>query len=1223
MSYYPGSRRIFEPRDPDIPSPGRYDPYSPEAKHKKYGFISQKERFPAKSEENQEPAPAYSSGQSVSRTGNVGSMSRRPVGNTAVTAMRAEEGRLKREIEHHKKLFVELQSSNDREIRMLKEKVRQTEDRTKDMLRERSEIKNRLVQIESELRTKERDRDMLAAQLQKQQATAITNPKAEKHLREKAEQAEALCEKYKIAIEKIKQVNEVDKRKLRQLEHQLRKLEQEKEVTESELMQVNQMDYPRQLVRAKRELREQEEQYREKVRKHSVMLQEARDLASRYMNELGEATVHNTALENELQLAKEREQEKATGTDKQLDSAMVQLSTTQRRLTDLERLSAQRAKEAERLLDAAKEHVEELKAEIERLEQEREQVQKEMQGRIRELTRDYQAAKREFESSVKGADSERTKRLHDTQARLELSTKETIDLKAEVSELRGILLKKEMAWKDQQLGLEGDLHAAASDYEALQRQVAEQHEKFNMHQRNLEEQLQKKERAWNAERTGILEKLDTAHKDGFRLRDELDSVQKEAAQVRADCEADLKRMGQDLVELQNENEARAVEWNKERKELARVHTEELSMLKEECALLEQQLSDDRHTFEDQLQDAHYELDTLKGTYGEQMDVLKTQLTEATDSLEKQVLAKQILEEQLVENGTKAVTRITELETELEETRIEHEQGQVQLQDELCQAEQKVLKLEDSLYSERLKAEPLEAENDQLRSRVDELAAINEEQSGECTRLQEMVAGLADGTAQADTQRDEALAHYTGLMQALADKHRAEKAQWEAEQTSMQRRLERYKHREGLWVIQDQYMQQLLEAREDARLHMVQEARELYCELQDEAAMADQRMDVGLQMAGELSSLALPSSSAADLEQDVADMRESIRHAFIEDMQRSQEAQISRMLVDNELQELKFRQVQGQIVETASEMSTQHKAERARYEAELVTARNDYRSLQDRAATNCSTLEAQIAELKAKISELAESNSSSQEAAQLQADNAALAGQVQQLTDLNVGLEEQLEAFEYAVDDERTEYERQRLVFESRSSHMTKVLEQCEVNMATQVSHINTMSQRVAELESERAIMAEQTQFQINWLKENYSKAYQDLDSVLNNGSGHGNLRQRIKYVENLRTQILSLKKENFESARDRDRYKHHVSMLKSELNAYKEVGEADAYKVRSHVRGRPISRRGKSVSRRTLGADAGEESQRAALERKGAAVASRALEEARQLRQQQMAIVDE
>ncbi|KAJ2613222.1 hypothetical protein H4S08_002341 [Coemansia sp. RSA 1365] len=1122
-------------------------------------------------------------------------------------------------------MLVDVQSSSEREIRLLKEKWQQSEDKMKELLRERTDIKKRLLQREADLRAKEREREMLAAQLQKQQNTALINPKTEKQLKENAEQASALVAKYKVAFDKVQRTSEEDKRKLRQLEYQLRKTEQEKEATESELKQVNQVDYPRQLLRVKRELREQEELYREKVRKHSVMLQDARDLASRYMNELGEATVHNTALENELQLAKEREQEKATGNDKQLDSAMAQLSTTQRRLTDLERLSAQRAKEAERLLEAANEHVEELKIEIERLEEEREQVQKEMQGRIRELTRDYQAAKREFESSVKDADSERTKRLHDTQVRLERATKETIDLKAEVSELRGILLKKEMAWKDQQLGLEGDLHAAASDYEALQRQMAEQHENFNGHQRKLEEQLRKKERTWNAERTGILEKLDTAHKDGFKLRDELDSVQKEAAQVKADCEADLKRMVQELSDLQSEIEASTVEWNKERKELVRTHIEELSTLKEDCVLLEQQLSDNRHSFEDQLQDAHYELDTLKGTYGDQLDALKTQLTDATDLLEKEMLAKQILEEQLVENGTKTASRVTELETELEETRLDHEKGLLKLQDELYQAEQKVSELEDSLYTERLKAEPLSVENDQLSTRVDELTTINEELSEDCAKLQKMVDSLTDGTAQADVQRDEALAHYTSLMQALAEKHRTEKAQWETEQTSMQRRLDRYKYREALWVIQDQHMQQLLEAKEDARLHMVQEARGLYCELQDEAVVADERMDIGLAMVSEISSLPLPSSvaeggDAMAITRQVAEVRESIRHAFVEDMQRLQEAQISSMHVDNELQELKFMRVQGQIVETASDMSAQHKAERAKFEAELATARSDYRGLQDLAAANRSAFETQVAELKVKISELAESKSSSQDAAQLEADNAVLVSQLQQLTNLNAELEEQLEAFEYTVDDERAEHERQRLVFESRSTHMTKVLEQCEVNMATQVSHINSMSQRVAELESERAIMSEQTQFQINWLKENYSKAYQDLDSVLNNGSGHGNLRQRIKYVENLRAQILNLKKENFESARDRDRYKHHVSMLKSELDAYKEVNDADAYRVRTHVRGRPKFRNDKSVSGKTIAA---EESQRSALERKGAAVASRALEEARQLRQQQMAIVDE
>ncbi|KAJ2281353.1 hypothetical protein EV176_000519 [Coemansia sp. RSA 451] len=172
--------------------------------------------------------------------------------------------------------------------------------------------------------------------------------------------------------------------------------------------------------------------------------------------------------------------------------------------------------------------------------------------------------------------------------------------------------------------------------------------------------------------------------------------------------------------------------------------------------------------------------------------------------------------------------------------------------------------------------------------------------------------------------------------------------------------------------------------------------------------------------------------------------------------------------------------------------------------------------------------------------------------------------------------------------------------------MTRVLEQCEVNMATHVSDINAMGQRIAELESERAILAEQTQFQTTWLKENYAKAYQDLDAVLSH-SGHNNLRQRIRYVEGLKTQILALKKEGFECSRERDRFKHSVGLLKSELDAYKEVNDVEEFRAS----------RSAFARRNTLGR--GET--RARLAKKGAAVVGRALDDA--LRTQHMSIVDE
>ncbi|KAJ2785537.1 hypothetical protein H4R18_000482 [Coemansia javaensis] len=1225
MNYYPGGRRIFEEADPDIPPPGAYDVYSPEARYKKYGFISQESRFRADERQRAEGgggggAPALSRAGSISSGGTA---VQRPAGSAAATAMRAEEQRQRREIEGYKKRLHDMQVNNERDTRLLREKVEQAEERIKELLRERTDVKKRLLQRETELKAKDRERELLAVRLERQSAMPAANPKAEKQLRDNAEQASSMCAKLKDALDKARRTSEEDKRRMRQLESALRRAAQDKAACEEELRKLAEMDYPRQVSRAEKELRAQEEQFREQIRKLGVSLQEAKDLAARYMNELGEATVHNTALENELQLARERERDAASGTGKQLDAAMAQLSATQVRMGDLERLSAQRAAEAGRLLDAANDHVEELKAEIARLEQEREQVQREMQGRIRDLTRDYQSAKREFESSVKDADSERTRRLHDTQTRLERATKETIDLKAEVSELRGILLKKEMAWKDRQLELEGDLQAAASDYEALQTQFNDQHAALSARIKGLEEQAQKRERAWGAERTGILEKLDTAHKDGFKLREALDALQKDAAQTKADCDSDLKRVGREMADLRAEADAHHARWEEERRELVRSHADEVAELKEECAVLEQQLQDDRFELGTQLGEARGELEAQAEAHREQLESLRAQAADATDALEKQVLAKQRLEERLASSDARAAARIAELEEQLDKARLEHEQSAAGLQRALQAAEQRAADCEDEAHAERAEAEALRAENAGLADRVERLAAANAE----------LTAELDDGAAWADEQRDEALAHQAQLLQAVADKHRAGKAQWAAEREALQARLDRYKFREHLWAIQEHHMQTLIEITEDARVHMVQEARSLYCELQDEAAAADGNMDAGEALADDLQRLlALPADAdadadAADLERQLAEVRDLARAVLAEGVQRAQDAAVARVRAEAAAQEARLMRVQGQVVEAAGEMSAQHKAERARLEGALDSARSDYRGLQELATANRAALEAraaelqaQAAELQARLGELEGQAGGAEDAARLETENAELRAQVERLGDYAAELEAQLEVADYAADDERAGTEQQRAALEARNAHMTRVLEQCEVDMAAQVEQISSMSQHIAELESERAIMAEQTQFQISWLKENYSKAYQDLDSVLSNGGGHSNLRQRIRYVESLKSQILALKRECLEASRERDRHRHAAALLRSELEAYKEVSDADALQAQ---RGTARGWAAPHSARPTGAAAAAAAERRAALGRKGAAVARSALDDAQQLQKRQMAVVDD
>ncbi|KAJ2615294.1 hypothetical protein GGH99_000888 [Coemansia sp. RSA 1285] len=1210
----------------DIPPAGTYNVYSPENPYKRYGFLTQEERFKADRAADERAGGGSSLSRANSQTTTTSSR-RTAVGSSATSttmmaALRAEETRYKREVEHYQRLLLQHQHDASKEEHRLGEKIRTTEEKAKELARERTHLKQRLLKCESDLRSKERERDLLAERLEKQQSLATAsgpaNPKTEKALRERSEAATAMCGKLKGALDKARQVAEDDRRKIRQLETQMRKLAQDRESLETYVKQLKDHDYPRQLHRAERELRRQEEQHREAVRKLDVSLQEARDQASRYMNELGEATVHATALESELQLAREREMDAANGQDKQLEAVASQLAMTKARLGELERVAKQKGDESDRMLAAANEHIEGLTGEISRLEQEREEVQREMQGRIRDLMGDYRAAKREFESSVRGADDERARRTVDTQLRLDKATKEAVALKAELSELRGILLKKEMAWKDKQIELEGDLKAAASDFEAMQTQLDDQHKRFDGHLRMLDDKARKKEAAWTAERTGLIEKLDAAHKDGFRLRDELDGLRRDTAQVKADCDADLKRMRRELDEAAADVEARDARWARERAELAAAHAEEVEQLREECTVLEQRMQDDRFSLENRLQDALDEAGALREAHDSELGKL-------ADELDAQTRAAGALETQLAEIDARHAAETDGLRMALDGAQSETQRSVAALQDELAAAMHRADAVGRQAESEHRAMEDLRLENSALDARVRELAEANEELASDCAGLQSTVDRLSGDAEYAHEAREDALAHYAQLLRDLDQKHRAERRQWDSERAAMADRLDRLRFRDAMYAIQQDYLLETVDAKEAARAHMVREARGLYDELQDQTAVAYECGDAGAELADDLER-ALAISASRDADADVEALETEVRalaqHAFVEAVERTQAAQSARARVDGELRELRQMRAHGEMVAAAGEMSAQYAADRARLEDDLARARTDYRGLQELAAANRATFERQLAELRSEAVADAQHTASAAEAAgrieELAAENAALLEEAARLEDECAGLAARLE--EAADADAAADGgEEHGAVLEAQIDRMHQVLEQCEADMTAQVDQIGRMRQYIAEIESERAILAEQSQFQINWLRENYTMAYNELDSVLNNNGGHTNLRQRIRYVETLKTQILTLKKENFECTRERDRLKHSVTLLKSELDAYKEVSDADAMRARSRVRGLPTPGRARRAQKTAAASNA----HRSVLEKRGAALASKALEEARQLSQRQMVVADD
>ncbi|KAJ2642500.1 hypothetical protein GGF44_001634, partial [Coemansia sp. RSA 1694] len=452
-----------------------------------------------------------------------------------------------------------------------------------------------------------------------------------------------------------------------------------------------------------------------------------------------------------------------------------------------------------------------------------------------------------------------------------------------------------------------------------------------------------------------------------------------------------------------------------------------------------------------------------------------------------------------------------------------------------------------------------AELDELRA---EAQALREENAA----LRETAAGGADDAVE---EARDALAHYAALLRGVGDARRADRETWRAERCALVDRVHALELRAAHVGIARDHVARLLEITDDARKHMVGEARALYVELEDAADVVYCRMDAADELAADLHRvLTLDDYEDCAPMAAVDETAAAVRRAFVDDVVRAVDAKVVSTQVMADVNELRLMRVQGHVVEAVADISARHKLKVAELHDALDQAAGECRQAHEMAAQDRKAHDARVAEL-----ELALANAPT---AAREEDSAALAAAAVAPLHAHIdALTLQLRALEDTADDFEARAEaadRRAHAYEAQTCKTLSILEQSEINMALHVEELTSLRQHVSEVEADRAIMAEKTDFQIAWLKDNFAQAYRGLELALEgSGGGHTNLGQRIKYVNALKTQILQLKKEIVECTRDRDRYGHHVRLLKSELDAYREVNEDDAAVIRDQYR-HPASR---------------------------------------------------
>ena len=164
---------------------------------------------------------------------------------------------------------------------------------------------------------------------------------------------------------------------------------------------------------------------------------------------------------------------------------------------------------------------------------------------------------------------------------------------------------------------------------------------------------------------------------------------------------------------------------------------------------------------------------------------------------------------------------------------------------------------------------------------------------------------------------------------------------------------------------------------------------------------------------------------------------------------------------------------------------------------------------------------------------------------------------QTLIEQNEELEARLDMYDRELEEERGQHEAELEESDARAKKFQDMLEQSERDMTELVDEVRNLQQLVYEADTEKNVMAEQMNWQVEWLKSNYTLAYQEMNKMLNTNAqlaGHQNIRQKIRYVQQLKEDNIALKREKLVLAKARDGFCRKVDQLERELEAYKVIG---------------------------------------------------------------------
>ncbi|KAJ1978353.1 hypothetical protein H4R34_003234 [Dimargaris verticillata] len=166
------------------------------------------------------------------------------------------------------------------------------------------------------------------------------------------------------------------------------------------------------------------------------------------------------------------------------------------------------------------------------------------------------------------------------------------------------------------------------------------------------------------------------------------------------------------------------------------------------------------------------------------------------------------------------------------------------------------------------------------------------------------------------------------------------------------------------------------------------------------------------------------------------------------------------------------------------------------------------------------------------------------------------------------LEQQVLLYEQELKDVQAKAEEEYLALQREKRQLNDTAEDYQIQFESLTSLVEDLRAQAMEADSSRDQMALELEAQVQFLRKNFVLAYEELSKAQGVNAelaGHHNVKQKIRYISQLKDENQRLKRDKLSLEKTRDSLRLRIMHLERDLEAYQAIGISGRQLIQSRV----------------------------------------------------------